>query len=211
MFRNKLLTAVLILCFAVLVWAAAGQGFLTVRPDARFGADYVLISDTGSVMRSRAERFTMPGSGPYNITEIGAYLYEIATGTLGAKFAIFTDDNVNDCPEDMVENSESTEVTIDGSSYTLYYHTYGTQPQLTGGTDYWLAMIGESGSNDMRLSADTTGGLSLRTDVTYSTWPTEPDWETNTSGVYTTSLYAIYEAAAGGSGDSGILLLGVGN
>ena len=169
---------------------AAANGFVTVSPDARYGdaegsfpASFVL-----------AAKFTAPGSGALNITEIGIYSYSSSTGHL--HLAIWTHDAGNDCPESIVANSDTGEFASTGSMAKLS-HSYGTEPVLTGGNIYWLTFIGDF--DNAHPSRFASGGNAVYvTGITYPTWPTGTQWESHTDQTVDYSLYAVYETAPSG-------------
>jgi hypothetical protein len=168
---------------------AAGQGFLTSAPDAVYG-------DTAMGQAANfatAQKFIMPSAGTLELIEIGAYLSTF-TAPSSCLIAVFTHDAVNDCPESLVANSAGT-LTLSGSA-VKQAHTYsGTNPQVTGGDTYWIALLSDEG---FVISAFATAG-ELERAATAPTWPTAAEWETHSHFAYDLSLYAVYTAVGGAS------------
>jgi len=174
------------------------NGFVTERPAARYG-DGTFNSSATIV---HVQKFVCPDSGTQEITEIGQWLSADVGETGYFKMAIFTDDAGNDCPESMVANSLTDELSWDTTTITCVYHTYGTKPQLTGGVTYWIGHI----AKDALLNMDriATDGLGLyKTGTTYPTFPDGDAWHTHTDYEVDHSYYAVYEAAAGGDAHAG--------
>ena len=103
------------------------NGFLAATPGARHGADDIEV-DAGYVI---AQKFTCPGSGTQEVTEIGVWAKD---NSAELRLALFTDDAGNACPEAMVGNSESATLTTT-TSITKLDHSYGTVPEIT---NLWL-------------------------------------------------------------------------
>ena len=200
---RKPLTICAILILPVLAYAAAANGFVTTRPDARYGDDsYNFSADTVI-----ASKFTAPSSGTLTITEIGGF-YDGTTGSV-IHMAIFTDDGTY--PESIVTNSDSGEIDTSSSVLTsATYATYGTQPTVTGGQNYWIAAI--FGTAPTQFSRFASGGSSAyrAAGISYPTWPTPAEWEGASTGASDYSGYVVY---TGGDSETsgGMLLLGVGN
>lgn len=170
----------------------AAQGFTSVSPDTRFGSTETGYGYYGNY--TIAQRFTMPGSGSFDIAEIGAYLRVPGTSR-NCKFAIFTDDATNVCPEAMVTNSLSAEITISETSHTKKCHSYSTKPQVTGGVNYWLGIICNStGSYYLYVSENSlVSTTQLWRNDTYPNFPSAATWHSHTHNNTTESLYAVYE------------------
>lgn len=177
---------------------AAGNGFLTVSPDARYG------NGTFSLVEAIAlvQRFTCPGSGQQQITEIGAYfMRNSGSAAWHVHFGIFTHDSPNNCPEAIVENSDSGEITINDPnfSYVKHFFSYPTCPLLTGGSDYWLGiMVNEPSGVFANIDRIASSFKNTLNDFgpAYPTWPSGADWHTHTDQPSSDlSLYAVYEAA----------------
>ncbi len=169
---------------------AAANGFVLVSPDARYGD----VEGSFPVDYSFAAKFTAPGSGALNITEIGIYCYASITGN--QHLAIFTHDAGNDCPESIVANSDTGEFASVNSMAKLS-HSYGTEPVLTGGSIYWLVFIGDhANAHPSRFASG--GDAVFVTGRTYPTWPTGTQWESHSDQTVDYSFYAVYEAGAAG-------------
>lgn len=175
---------------------AAENNFITTRPDARYGDQYATIN----AGLSAAIRFQCPGSGAVEISEIGYYGYTTASGV--SHLGIFTDDAGNANPDTLVDNSDSGELAIPGSGAVIY-HTYGTKPQLTGGTYYWLAVQG--GTANSYLSRFATAGTAGYRAGTYDTWPDASAWDSMSDAASDYALYAIYGAGAPASYVHGVM------
>jgi len=171
------------------------NGFLTSSPGSRHGDQ---VSDI--VATSVASKFTCPGSGTQEISEIGMWLSADSSTAAAFRLAIYTHDAVNNNPNTMVANSESAELTHNTTSVVKKSHTYGTKPQLTGGTVYWLARNhADSNSNQDRLSGG--GAVFVDSDVGgYPTWATAAQWDAGSEWDDDVGIYAVYQAA-GGSGN----------
>ena len=175
---------------------AAGNGFLTERPDT--------VYDSGGVYNSAdtamAQIFRAPGSGTLELQEIGCYIKNTITHTPYNKLAIFNHDSANYQPGSMVSNSESGALTA-GSSMALKYHSYVTKPTVVAGNDYWLAIIMDASSSSYGVltallsckSGGVDSGDSLWKSCTYSTWPS---WSSHTDWDGDMSLYTVYEQGA---------------
>lgn len=171
---------------------AAGQGFLTTNPDTRFGVSGM---ETGRIV---AQRFTCGGSGAQAISRIGVYGWGQTGGNL-IQLALFTHDAVNDCPETIISNSQTSSVSNPDSAWGNAYFDYSTLPELTGGVDYWIVAF--SDDNGQIYSYTSDGGSGQHTRTGGGTFPTMPDgdtWHSYTSRpTYSTSLYAVYSSAGG--------------
>jgi len=199
---------ILLLIFYLLFPPVAAQGFVTERP-SQWGADV----STSLVDRATAERFVMPGTGTMEISEIGLYFKCSAVTLDYFKFGIFTDDAVNTCPDVIVANSLTAEQSTSDNTMQPHYVTYGTKPELTGGTVYWLAIIHKGVTLNFSRENDTNTngyGLVCSTGITYDTgFPTATQWETHTDNNEKTSFWAVY-ASTEASTAKRLLLLGAG-
>ncbi len=167
------------------------NGFLTSSPGARHGASLASYSQA-----CFAQKFVCGGSGAQVGVEIGLWAKKFSANSL-VHLAIFDHDAVNNCPSTIVANSDSGELTINNTTVSKFLFTYITQPALTGGTTYWIAVI-FGPTNITQLDINTSGGVSLEktTGVTYSTWPTDAEWETHTDRVYDSGLYVVYQVGS---------------
>ena len=195
---------ILALC-AVLLFAGAANGFITLRPTERYGdAVGLLIAN-----RCYANQFTVPGTGSIEISEIGLY----CDGTSGSllRLAIFTNDAANSCPEEIVANSDSGQLDTSAATYDApFYATYSTKPVVTGGSTYWIVAYGR-GSNTAMSRFDSVGTyVQISSGLTYPTWPTGTQWESATSYTREYSFYAVLSGGSGGSGGQRMMLMGVG-
>lgn len=173
---------------------AAGNGFLTVSPDTRYGATQGNMPPGYAV----AGMFQVPGTGEKNISEIGIYGGNI-TSNYNSKLhlAIFEDDSGGGHPSIIVANSDSGEISA-GKTQAKLSASYSTKPKVNGGTNYWLAFIvGEYNFAPSRLE-DGTGTAIYITGLTYPTWPANATaWHTHTDQTHAYSLYAVYETTSG--------------
>ena len=195
---------ILALC-AVLLFAGAANGFVTTRPDARYGdAEGAIYMD-----RCYANQFTVPGTGSIEISEIGLY----CDGQSGSflRLAIFTNDAANSCPEEIVANSDSGQLDTSAATYDApFYATYSTKPVVTGGSTYWIVAYGE-GSNTAMSRFDSGGTfVHISSGLTYPTWPTGTQWESANPLARDYSFYAVLSGGSGGSGGQRMMLMGVG-
>ena len=195
----------IIILLAVLLFAGAANGFVTTRPDARYG-------DTeGSIYSDRcyANQFTVPGTGSIEISEIGLYC-DGAGGSL-LRLAIFTNDAANSCPEEIVANSDSGELDTSAATYDApFYATYSTKPVVTGGSTYWIVAYGNSSNTEMSRFDSVGTYVQISSGLTYPTWPTGTQWESATSYTREYSFYAVLSGGSGGSGGQRMMLMGVG-
>ena len=176
---------------------AAGNGFLTERPDT--------VYDSGAVYNSEdtamAQIFRAPGSGTLELQEIGCYIKNSSTShTPYNKLAVFNHDSANYRPGSMVSNSESDAFAPTNIFGELKYHSYGTKPTVVAGNDYWLGIIMDALGTFTKYSAllscksgGVDSGDSLRKGCTYSTWPS---WSSHTDWDGDMSLYTVYEQGA---------------
>ena len=172
------------------------NGFLASSPSSRHGSsEYGWSSGQWAI----AQKFTCPGSGSKNVTEIGAWMRK-QNSTLDMTIGIFTDDSVNGCPESLVANSEQS-CSVSSTSMSKYYQSYSTKPVITGGVDYWIAMQVYGNTIDY-LRTDYLSGSgypSLHRSNTYPTWPTGSEWHTHTDdGSMDNGFYAVCEDAETG-------------
>jgi hypothetical protein len=173
------------------VTVSKNNGFQTSSPTVRFG----IIEFNEVANKSRARKFVCPGSGTQEITEIGAWVSADAATTTVFKLAIFTHDAANNNPDTMVANSESAELSHNTTTVTKKSHTYGTKPQLTGGSTYWLARLNQDAN--MNIDSNEGGGVMAQiTTITYPTWPTADQWDTATDIDDDDGIYAVYQAPA---------------
>ena len=169
---------------------AAGNGFLTEIPDARYGDDEATFDNA----RPWSLRGTCPGSGTYEVIEIGIYGY--FSGTNNIIFGIFTDDAGNANPDTLVTNSQSDAIVIPNAMAKVSF-TYVTKPQLTGGTVYWITAQQSLGINMSRFAAGGTA-FYINGGMTYPTWPTPAEWDAGSDLTRDYSLYAVVQEVAGG-------------
>lgn len=170
---------------------AAVNGFTLVAPDERYGTS----DSTIGASYEYAQEFVAPGSGTIEISSIGVNGYSPSAGSY-VRLGIFTYDDVNDCPQDLVENSWTAAVEIP-TSRAIISAEYSTKPQLTGGSTYCLALMV---SGVFYMSRFLTGGTTVYKDTcSYGTWATPSEWETHTDSTRDLSLYAVYAAAGGAS------------
>ncbi len=168
----------------------AGNGFLTVAPDARYGD----TATNNPATTCYTGKFTAPSTGTLTISEIGCYGARDVVGTHHIILAIYTHDAANSCPDVIVTNSTSDELVMPATTDKLT-HTYGTQPTVTGGSIYWITLVCDSAFNFSRFATGGTSGI--RTSVTYPTYPTGDDWHSSwTGGTRDTSFYVVYSAGA---------------
>ena len=167
---------------------AAGNSFITYVPDTRYGGD------TAQIGAIYAQRFTMPGSGTFELTHIGVYSWGFAADD-NVVLAVFTDDAVEGCPEVAVANSTTTGVAAGGTGWRQFDFTYSTRPQVTGGVVYWIVAFCDNDS-DTIYSAIATGGTAVSGGGIYPTFPSGDLWHAYGDRTFDCSLYAVYQAAA---------------
>lgn len=170
---------------------ATGAGFITYSPDTRYGSgeNYYLNADN-----TQSTRFTVPGSGTMEISEIGHWARLGSAGSVNMKLAIFTEDATNNCPESMVANSNSDALAVTSTSYAKKSHTYGTKPQVTGGLNYFLGALMDSSVQGIYLTYDgnSSVGQYKNSGVTYDTWPDGDTWHSHTDRTRDHGFYAVY-------------------
>lgn len=170
------------------------NGFLASRPEARHGDSLYYFAGDAS-----GGKFTAPGSGILTINEIGFWAdSETGMGTKHAHLAIFDDDAINGVPSTIVTNSDSEELTVlEAGGFAVYYATYGTKPQVTGGNNYWLCWVVDGG-NTLDVSRFDTGGTSAASvTVTYPNWPSDVGWHGAVKGTRDYGIYAVYDSGGG--------------
>jgi len=170
----------------------AANGFTTTSPDTRYGAGTENIAKDNAL----GQKFTAPGSGTLEISEMGAWL-AYSSSSEYVKLAIFNYDSTNTCPSTIVSNSQTDAFFITAGTPAKYYHTYGTKPTVTGGADYWLCFIAGTSNIVWSISATGTAVNEWRS-ATYDTWATDTEWHTHNHYANDSSMYAVYAAAAGG-------------
>ena len=178
---------------------ASGNGFITYSPDSRYGSSDVSISPKLGD-GAAAQKFTVPGSGLMEISEIGIYGFSPYPDSItGAKMRIFTN-NASVYPDSAISNSETAAMSFLNNSSIPYKksYTYSTKPQVYGGTDYWLAILSDSTGSwpvavrySYNASAPVTSGYTVDKEYqTYSIWPLL--WSIHNDRTYNSSMYAVY-------------------
>ena len=173
------------------------NGFLATSPTTRSGTETNQFNMYGSVNMTLAIKFTCPGSGQKLISEIGFWGYgEPGNPYPEVKMAIFTHDAVNNCPESAVENSSTGIITcvgVDPVNLDKYKVLYAdeAQPQLEGGTDYWIAWIfGNKGFLPVDyLSGSITGVYKTAPNFNI---PTGSSWHSHSHTSTSYNFYAVY-------------------
>ena len=165
------------------------NGFLTSTPGARHGDDLNSWSPGPSYCEG-VGKFTCGGTGLQEISEIGVWCSADAAQTTTWRFAIFTHDAINDCPEAMVPYSLTPEVSHNTETVTKKYNTYTVKPLLDGGSVYWLMMVTE----DQYINVDrfTTGGANVYGATTYPKFFLADEWHAKTSTANDFGIYAVY-------------------
>ena len=171
---------------------AAGNGFLTSSPDARYG------DAQGSFQATEiwAQRFVVPGTGTKDVSELGLY----TSGTLSLHLALCEDDAANSCPGAIVSNSDTGAIAVASGSMVKANAVYGgTKPQVTGGTAYWIVCTQNAANGYSRFNATGISIVYLSTQ-TYPTWPADAAWHSKSSLTpRDASLYAVYADATAGA------------
>lgn len=182
------------------------NGFVTSSPAARHG------DGTSSVYTSdwaHAQKFTTPADMG-TVTEIGLWCSVDAGQTAVFKLGIFTHDAGNDCPEALVDNSDSgdlsqadSDATWDADKKKLF--TYVTPPTLSPNTIYWIVFY----TVGVYLNFDrlATGGSSMHINSSGS-YPTPTEFHTHTDTAADIGMYVVYTPAAGGASDPILLWIG---
>jgi hypothetical protein len=170
----------------------AANGFVTTRPDARYG-------DTNTSGSLRAQKFVCGGVGSQEVTRIGGWMRAAGSVTpYHVRLAIFTHDAANDCPDTLVADSLSDELSLTYHVSTELEHSfeYVTRPALTGGSTYWLAVIHDAAAN-WYVSRFASGGSGVYLSTfTYPTFPSGDGWHAHTNSTSDVSLYAVYQGVA---------------
>jgi hypothetical protein len=166
------------------------NGFVSTTPTYRHG-DIVYDQEANQCV---AAKFTLPGSGTQEVTEVGAWVSANAATTGYIRFAIFTHDAVNDNPDTIVADSETAELSHNTTTITKIYHTYGTKPQLTSGQVYWLVYYFKDTNLNADAHSDQAGTVSYTSGTpTYPTWPTATQWDSATTVSSNMGIYAVYQ------------------
>lgn len=172
---------------------AAEKGFVSVRPDAAYGDNtYYVGSD-----QNYCEKWVCPGSGDIEISEVGLYARSSGSANAVYQIGIFTHDSGNDCPNTLVSNSGTGEISWLDASFGIQYYTYGTNPVLTGGDTYWFVL--NTDNDKLYFYHYDTGRTSGDTISDYGSYPNwSVSWSTHSDQTWDNSFYAVYAAAAGG-------------
>lgn len=171
------------------------NGFVSSSPATRHGASTSPYDGDYPT----AQRFSCPGSGTQELSEIGLWAYKYSGLAKPIKLAVWTDDASNNCPGSMVTNSETDAINVTSSSMAKNYFTYSTKPQLTGGVNYWLGFINDNDASNQTFVDyyDTTGKSTIFTTKAYPSWPTSAEWHTSDWWARADlGIYAVYAAAA---------------
>lgn len=168
------------------------NGFVTTSPTSAPEGLWLQMRFNGTQC---AARFTAPGSGNLEISEIGLWV----GGTLGnmqAHLAIFTDDAVNACPDTIVADSDAGPVSWSSGSWNVPVKisaSYSTKPVIQGGQTYWLAINGNGGTTYYILQ-ENSAGTAIKTAASnaYPTWYTGDAWHSHTDITTQVQLYAVY-------------------
>jgi hypothetical protein len=169
------------------------NGFLDTTPGARHGNSALDHPANAAI----AQHFIAPGSEILEIVEVGIWCSVDSGHTGYFHLGIFSDDTVNGCPEALISNSDSGELSQTNTSIAKKLFTYSTKPQVMGGTHYWLAGI----IQNAYLNTDyfTSGGNTLsKPGLTYPTWPTGKQWETHTDRTWDLGIYVVYQSLTTG-------------
>lgn len=171
------------------------HGFVTSRPGARDGNTGVgVFSNTYDV----AGKFTAPGTGTLNVSELGAWVASYVEQAQHMRVGLFEDDGANTCPAGQVSNGDTGEFDVTGQGSSTYYQAYGSVSSctVTGGTAYWIAGMQDGNVNTY---SSTAGGTGLyKSGCTYGTWPTDTAWHTHTDYNGDIDFWAVYAEAGGG-------------
>jgi hypothetical protein len=171
---------------------AAANGFTLVRPDTRYGDNEYTFANTEMI----AQKFTAQGSGSISVNELGMWGKQTTSSTK-VRLALFEHDAANACPGPIVSDSDTGEITVGTGGEHIIYFTFSTLPALTGGSSYWVGMMGSLAN--WVISVFTSGGVSgYLAGMTYGTWPTDAQWHGQTDGADDHSFYIVYTAGGGG-------------
>lgn len=163
------------------------NGFLTSSPTSRHGDSLV----NGVANRSVGCKFTCPGTGVREVTEIGAWVSADAAASF--RLAIFTHDAANNNPDALVDNSTSAELSHSSGTVTKKSHTYaaGAKPLVTGGQVYWLCVIYADANLNFDYLSGGSGTIVFTDATAYPTFPTPAQWDAGTEFAEDDGIYAV--------------------
>lgn len=168
------------------------NGFVTSSPTSAPEGLWLQMRYNGTQC---AARFTAPGTGNIEISEIGLWVGG-TSGNMQAHLAIFTDDAVNTCPDTIVTDSDTGAVSWGSGAWNVPVKVsaaYSTKPVLQGGQTYWLAIIGNGGATYYILQENISGtGIKTAASNAYPTWYTGDAFHSHTDITTQLQFYAVY-------------------
>ena len=164
------------------------NGFLSSSPGARHGT----VTFNSTTFLAAAQKFTCPGTGTVEISEIGVWLSADASNTHDFALAIFTHDAANNNPDTLVANSDTGAMAHATTTVTKKSYTYPTKPQLTGGQVYWLIHYSGDAVGNIDYIA-SGGGIVYFVHPDGTDWPTPAQWDTGTDAAdVDMGIYVVY-------------------
>lgn len=139
-----------------------------------------------------ANKFTAPGSGILDISEIGVNGDDSGSGSAPIRLGIYTDNS--DALGSLVANSDGGEIDVNASPQ--WWPKTVSSCQVTAGSAYWLCIFASDGDFDVEgYLASTTGPQDWHryTGLTYPNWPTNPT--VNLTKQWDMPIYAVYSQA----------------
>lgn len=163
------------------------NGFVTVAPSSRYGTNNLAFG----TYYAWAQKYQCGGSGPQKISEIGIWCY-------GASYkyfmmGIFTDDPYYNCPESLVANSGTPNLTSGNPPPAKVSHIYSTEPQVTGGDYYWIAVVVNQSAQYFDFKSGSGIDAVLRPQGAYE-FPDPNEWHSHIDRpTYDMGAYAVYQ------------------
>jgi hypothetical protein len=118
----------------------------------------------------------------------------VVSTTCTFRLAIFSDDSGNNNPDTMVLNSQSAELSHSTTTLTKVSNAYGTKPQVTGGSVYWLAYLTSNGNCQFDKLSQASPVINVYYwATTYPTWPSAAQWDSGADSEEDGGVYAIYQ------------------
>lgn len=137
--------------------------------------------------------FVCGGSGTQEVSRLGVYFND-GSGPGTFRLCIYTDSAGS--PGSLVANSATSEITVNtgGAGWHVPFD-YGTKPQVTGGSSYWLLAWGGTGA-DWRAGGEFESAGSKIAATTYHATnnPSPGAWAALD---YHIAIQAVFAAAAG--------------
>jgi hypothetical protein len=161
-------------------------GFVTTRPGSVSGGNMGSCS-SGLLI---GQRIGIEAVGVWNITEIGTWGHRYLNSPAVIDMRLYTNDFVNGCPETLITNSSSGNLSWTETDPTIKYASLsGVYIDTTTYHSYWI--VSRTQDANFMVYGTTPGQISF---IMVGDWPTDPDvWHLVTKGVTDyANLYAVY-------------------